>query len=244
MKNVILAAAIAATTSVCFGSDPVQGGPTGSLEVDRTVVRAGGTPTVSWNINFPPLLTETVDINGEPGGTTPVNTGAEIETKTRVQVEVYMIGTAVSNHHQATNTEINLGGSWLPVYRGFGRDIDSTTPVITQTVPAGTKIEVRSQVTAGNTIFGYLGAGVRYSSTSKNMLVMTDGATPDSRQGWGGDQSLEDYVRPYLAADGSFDLGESDIMIAAELTHSRARINEAGYDSNDSIVLVRFVNVD
>ena len=253
MKNVILAAAIAATTSVCFGDNPVQGGPTGSLEIDRSVVRSGSTPTVKWNITFPPSLPDTVCINGEPGGTTLVNTGGTIETKSRVRVEVYMVGTAVSlgrrdadgrPYRLDTFTEVNLGDSWLPLYRGNGRDINSTVPVISQIVPAGTEIAIRSQILGGRTPFGVFRRGTRYTSESPNMLIMTDGAVPTSRQGGSGDTSLEDYVRPYLAEDGSFDLGEADMMVAAELTHTQSQIAQAGYDSNDSVVLIRFVEAD
>ncbi len=232
--NKLIHAAIcfAATSALCSAS-----APTGSLNVDKSVARSGFVPTLSWDIDYPVNDLDTVvDIGGGGGAgeDEQVRRGATVETKTRLKVEVFMVGTAVSNHRVQTQTYVQLNGKWELVYQGFGLNIDSDEPSITRIVSSGSEIKFAARHSGG----------AFYTNTSENVLVMTDGARPTSTAGWGGDTSLEDYVRPYLGSDGAFDLGNFDVMFAAELTHTQNQISQAGYDSNDSIVLVRFTPVD
>lgn len=229
MKNQIYAAACLAVISpLCLVA-----APTGTISVDQTVLREGDIPRLTWNVNIPVTdIEEIIEITptGGGGGDDGVIPGGTITAQTDLRAEVFMIGTAVSNHRQRTDTWVNLGSSWSRVYYGYGTDLDPTVPRLTVQVSSGTQVRFAARYEGGN----------YYYNTEPNVLLMTNGAVPSPKHGWGGDTSMEDYVRPYLDENGAMDLGEFDIMFAAELTHSQQYKDQAGYDSNDSIVLVRF----
>lgn len=205
----------------------VSEAPTGELTLNKELVRAGRLAKVSWNVNYPNTVIEDVVDITEDG---------KVIAKTKLRADVYMIGSAVSNHYDYTQTYIQLGSnsSWKTVYKGYGKDIDRTKVVVSGTINKGDKVSFKA-IADGHA------PGWVYN-TSDNVLVMRNGDTPDKTDGWGGDTSMEDYVRPYME-NGSMKLGNRDLIFAAELTHTQAYKTSSGYDSNDSIVLVRFTEV-
>lgn len=223
MRNILKVAVLTTLPLVAAAKDI----PTGTISVDKSLVREGVKPEVTWKVNFPSTtVDEVVDVTEE----------GDIKTKKRLRVDFFMIGTAVSNHRDATITYGHAGSGWNLIYSGFGKNLDPTISRYSRVVEAGQTIRVASIVDRKSNI------GWIYND-QPNALVMKDGDEPNSKPGWGGDASMEDYVRPYMK-DGKINIGSLDLMVALELTHTQSRINESGYDSNDSIVLVRFTEID
>lgn len=241
MKYITLtsvASLLAASFSCCLAEENQI--PTGTISVDRDKVRAGESADLSWDIDFPIDLTEIV---------TP-----DLEIKMQTEVHAFMIGTAVSNHRTKTYTYVDIGAGWQSLYSGYGSGyqyvylgrnssgrrvyahdtpLNPNVSVHDHVAPVGTNLNFAARTSSGNWV--YMG--------DQRVLTMYRGETPSSKEGWGGDASLEDYIAPYLV-NGVLNIGEHDIMIAAELTHSWANRNQSGYDSNDSIALFRFIPVE
>jgi hypothetical protein len=113
---------------------------------------------------------------------------------------------------------------------------DPNVPIHERETPIGTNLNFAAKL-------DHYSNSSWISKDDRRVLVMYRGDIPSSKEGWGGDASLEDYIAPYLR-DGVLDIGEHDIMLAAELTHSWDDRNSSGYDSNDSIALLRFIPVE
>jgi hypothetical protein len=200
-----------------------RGALSGTLDLNKLLVEEGKEVELTWNVSFPTTVVEDVVDIEEDG---------EITAKTKLLVEFYMVGAAVSNHRGYTKTFVKIGsGSWKKLYEGYGTDIDRNKVIVSGYAYEGDKVQFASYYS--DTV------GWVYN-TSDNAIVMRDGDIPDSKEGWGGDSSMEDYVRPYMNDDGSMKLGSLDLMIAAELTHTQSYKSSSGYDSNDSIALIRF----
>ena len=198
--------------------------PTGSLSINKKVVREGHIPRVSWKINHPVVIKGLVKV-----------TDRKIEVLTKTQVDVYMIGTAVWNHKTSTQTQVKIGNSnWKDVYVGNGIGLDSGVVRATGILEKGQTIQLKAM--ANDALFTHVGW---VSSDSQNSIISIDGDVPKSSNGWGGDSSMEDYMQPYLA-NGKLKLGPKDLMVSFELTHDQTQTEDKGYDSNDSIVLLRF----
>ena len=227
--------------------------PWGTLSVDRDKVREGESAQLSWKVNYPPVLEDLVN--------------EELEIQELTKVQAFMIGTAVNNHQYSTRTQVDLGAGWKTLYEGTGAEklfigykkvlkrswygyyytyvpvykqqpnIDTKIPIWEREASTGTDINFRSKLINVSGYDSYIQKG------DNRVLLMRKGDRPASKEGWGGDASLEDYIAPYIK-NGVLAIGDFDIMVAAELTHSWSKRNDSGYDSNDSIALFRFIPVE
>ena len=201
--------------------------PIGKLFIDSTVVEPFVKPNLSWEITHPINITDVVDIDE---GTDSVT------TTTKVNVKVSMIGTGItdsSGNQYDSISEIKFGtGPWEHIFTGPGRAVDRTHVLIEKEVEAGVSIKFRSR---------YKGYTEWRNNTSSEVQVLVNGQKPPANPSSDSlATSAEEYMQPYTE-DGKLKLGALDLIYAAELTHTKT--SDAGYDMQDSIVLVRFSDV-
>ena len=194
--------------------------PTGKIIVDRERVRSEETAKLSWSITHPRALEEDVDEN--------------LKLKTKQKVIARMIGTAVSSrskvHYGTTYTLVDLGDGWKTLYEGKGEKSDiKNTNRLRRNCSEGTIINFAAY---------YKNWQIK---GDKTVLILKRGDLPPSKAGGNGAKSLADYIAPYVNKNtGRLDIGERDLMLAAELTHSWSDRYSSGYDSNDSIAMFTF----
>ena len=199
--------------------------PTGTLNVNRDMVRQGVTPELSWNIQYPSGLTEVITID-------PVT--EVITTKTCVRVQVCVIGVGITDQYgrqYPAESHLNFSSSgWQQIFTGRGRDVDPSRYYIDRIVSSGETLSFKAKMDYGSAPF--------YYNDTINVKVLKNGDNPPSvAAGYDHQTSAEEYLRPYLK-DGKLSLGPMDIIYAAELTHSDPA--HSGFDLQDTIVLVRF----
>ncbi|NWK54425.1 hypothetical protein HW115_02300 [Verrucomicrobiaceae bacterium N1E253] len=220
----IILLAIASLSTVALANQS----PTGQLTVDKSMVRKGGIPTLTWNI-FHPIkqIEEVVDIDDND----------EITAKKRLRVQVSVIGIGITdgrNEYKSTSWLHFSSSGWKHVFEGYGSQVNTSQINIDRILEPGEKIKFAARY-YWNSWQPY------YYSNGDNVKALINGDQPPSKAGGYDQSSLNDYLRPYVK-DGKLNLGELDIIYAAELTHTDQRAS--GFDMQDTIILLRFSEVE
>ena len=202
--------------------------PIGKLFITSTVVEPFVKPNLSWEITHPINITDVVDI---------VEATDSVTTTTKVNVKVSMIGSGItdsSGNQYDSISEIKFGsGPWEHIFTGPGRAVDRTHILVEKEIESGVSIEFRSRY-KGN-------AQWRYNTSSEVQVLVSGQKPPANPSSDSLATSAEEYMQPYTK-DGRLLLGALDLIYAAELTHTKT--SDAGYDMQDSIVLVRFSDIE
>ena len=209
--------------------------PVGWITANPTVVQTGTYPTLTWSITYPSVVKDYVEIV-EPG---------TVRLTETVDVEIRVLGNGVtaSSGNSYSYTFVNAeawlnfdGGGWTRIFNGDNHDVNPSRVVWS-----------RTGIGAGDTLnFGgryfYNGYGPFRHSTdgNKNVRVLVAGDEPPSNVPGNDAPSLEDFIKPYLGADGKVNIGPMDVIVFMELTHSDSQQNEVGYDLQDMVLLVTF----
>lgn len=232
MKTIIstcLLGALLVPASFAQESQQEPAVPVGSLSVNHTTVREGVKPDLSWNIEYPSTVEEVVDIDPD----TEV-----ITTKTKLRVEVSVIGVGITDQtgrEYPSRSWMHFSSvGWQHIFTGKGSQVNPTINYVDRVVNPDEKIRFASRVNVN-------GFNIYYNEDA-NILVLKNGDLPPSTEaGFDHQTSVADYLGPYVK-DGRLSLGPMDLIYAAELTHSDP--SNSGYDSQDTIVLVRFTEVE
>lgn len=202
--------------------------PVGSLKVNKTMVRQGVAPILSWKIKFPKKVTDVVTI--PPDDT--------IVPKTKLRVKVSMVGVGITDQtgrEYPSKSYMKFGSSaWKHVFTGKGSQVRPDKVLIDRVVEKGEVLQFSAKVNLKG--YGY------YYNNSKNITVLKNGDTPPNvAAGYSHQTSVATYLRPYVK-NGKIAIGPMDVLYVSELTHSNPK--SSGYDMQDSIVLVQFEEVD
>ena len=228
MKIVIstcLLGALLAPFSIAQQEPPV---PVGSLTANQDTLREGAIPEVSWNIEYPSTVDEVVEIDEDD----------EITARTRLRVQVSVIGIGITNQFGTefpSRSFIRFSKSgWHHIFTGTGSQVNPTINYVDQIIDQGETIRFAARVNVSGFNF--------FFNDSDNIKVLRNGDLPPSvAAGFDIQTSVADYLGPYVK-DGRLSLGPMDIIYAAELTHTNPE--DSGYDVQDTIVLVRFTEVE
>lgn len=209
--------------------------PVGDLTAFPTVVQTGTKPTLTWNISYPSIVEEYVDID-PPGVITP---------KENMKCDVRILGLGVTS--QSSNGAItyyrtrgqwkyNGSSSWTDVYDG-----KQTDAIVQQQGLVKTNISVtkaKPMYFAGQ--YYYNSWQTQYTSTGTypNVRALVSGQTcpgniPDYNA-----PSLESFLKPYLDSQKKVKIGPMDVIIIMELTHTDQ--SNVGYDLQDLVMLLTF----
>lgn len=228
MKTITLiaAGALLATGQAFSQTDPAV--PVGTLNVNMGMVRQGVAPNLDWNIEYPSTVTEVITIDPPT---------EEIITKTRLRVQVYVIGVGITDQYgrqYPAKSYLHYSSyGWKHIFTGRGYQVDPTRFYDDRIVNAGEKIRFAAKLDMSG--YSY------YYNDSINVRVLKNGdLPPNNAAGYSHQTSAAEYLRPYIR-NGRLALGPLDIIYAAELTHSNP--NHYGFDLQDTIILVRFTKV-
>jgi len=241
MKTISRLAAAKAVFSMTCGIIPAATGlqaqssspsiPVGWLNAHPTVVQTGTKPTLSWDITYPSVVKDYVDVIAP----------STVRAKAELDVEVRVLGNGVTvstsnGGFNFVNAEAVLsfnGGSYNRIFYGTNLNVQP-----------GTVVWSRSRMRANET----LRFGGRYyhnswgplftSSSTQNVRTLVSGDIPPNKIPGYGAPSLESFIRPYLGQDGKVKIGPMDVIVFMELTHTNE--SAPGYDLQDMVLLVTF----
>ncbi|WP_018970404.1 hypothetical protein [Rubritalea marina] len=211
--------------------------PIGKLHIDTDVVYATTKPVLTWEVTHPQTIEDVIEIEDIIDIGDGKKNDDTIVTKKELLMKVSMIGTGITDssgkeYNSANEIRIN-GGSWQHIFTGPGAAVDVTEVLLEEVIEEGSTIEFRARYT------GY--DDWRYNTSSEVQIFFDGDEPPANAKANDGDTSAEEYMRPYTK-DGKLVLGALDLIYAAELTHTKT--SDKGYDMQDSIVLIRFTDLE
>lgn len=203
--------------------------PTGTLSVDRSMVRIGSRSQLNWNIQIPEGVTEVVEI------VTPNVIKPKKDLKMRVRVLGASFQETLTSFLPVEVMWSKNNSSWSRVYYGSQLLVNPSNVVLSANIKKNDRIN-----------FG--GRGYRdkswlplynTASDSPNMVMLQNGdkvpaTTPAFQQG-----QIESFLRPYLSANKkTISIGDKDLILLMELGQTNP--NNSGFDLQDLVVLVTF----
>lgn len=210
--------------------------PVGWLTAYPTMVQTGTKPTLTWDITYPSVVKDYVDII-PPGTIKPTD---ELDVNVRVLGNGVTVSSTNSNTFRYVEAEARIsfdGGSYTRIFYGDNHDINPSTVMWS-----------KKDVQAGDTLrFGgryrYNGSWGPWRSSNdgtQTVRVLVSGDTPPSNVPDSGAPSLEDFIKPYLGNDGKVNIGPMEVIVFMEMTHNNE--NDSGYDLQDMVLLVTFTS--
>lgn len=210
-------------------------GPTGQITASSSVVRAGGLPTLTWNIDYPSNIDEYVEV--EPPGT--------IVPKERIRIEIRALGAGVTSSSRRSS-KINFvhteghfsynNGDWDRLFAGTNPDVQQNKVLFSDIVEDNTSLRF-----GGRYYFNRRWSRFYNSSDgTTNIRVLKNGDTVPTTYNVATAPTLEDFIKPYLDASGKVRIGPMDMIVMMELTHGENQRTQVGYDLQDMVFLVTF----
>ncbi len=209
--------------------------PVGNITAFPTIVHTGTHPTLTWEINYPSIVQDFVEVVPP----------ATLVTKANVDMDVRVIGAGVTVEY--TNgtwafvpTEAQLKyhteSSYGRIFYGTNLQVNPNTKVYTRTnIPAGRQIRFGGRYYFNNA----WGPHFTSQSGTNNIRTLVNGEIPPTLTPMNG-PSLEEFVRPYLDDSGRVKIGPMDVIVFMELTHHDNQMSDPGYDLQDMVLLVTF----
>ena len=203
--------------------------PTGSLSVDRTLVRVGSHSQLTWQIQYPATaVTDIVTITGN-GTITPSVAGLTMSVRT--------LGVGF----QSGPTLLPVEGSWALNGGSFTRFFyDIGTNVVPTKVLVSTRVNVNDKIDFGGR--GWSGSSWFPFHTTRTadpyVIVLKNGDTAPSYVPAYNQASVQSYLKAYIDGSGRIAIGPRDLIILWEC--STAAPGTTYFDMQDLVVLVTF----
>ena len=207
--------------------------PVGWITAFPTVVQTGTKPTLTWDISYPSVVKDFVEIISP----------ATINPKAELDVEVRVLGNGVTVNtsnggYTFVNAEATLsfnGGSYNRIFYGTNNNVNPNTIVYSKT-----KVLANQKLRFGGRYYYNNAWGPTFTSqtSGQNVRTLVSGDTPPSKVPQYGAPTLESFIRPYLGSNGKVKIGPMDVIVFMELTHTNE--SDSGYDLQDMVLLVTF----
>lgn len=218
----------AASGSGSSGTDSAV--PTGTLTVDRDLLRVGTKSQLTWNISYPaPNVTSVIDI------VTPntVKPKQDLTMKVRVLGASFQQTTTIFLPVEVMVSKNN--SAWSRVFYGL------QTSVVPSLVVYSTPVKKNDLINLG-------GRGYRdnawlplynTASSTKNLVMLKNGDTVPSEVPALNGLSIESFLKPYMDTNTKkVKIGDRDLIYLMELGQTDP--NNSGFDLQDLVVLVTF----
>lgn len=211
--------------------------PVGWLNAYPTVVQTGTKPQLTWGTTYPAQVLDYIEII-EP---------ATIKLKRKLDVQVRVLGAGVTAHSKNSNQFWWVNTEALISYKGssYSRIFYGKNPSVNPSKVVWSR--KKNQTNKYDTIrfggrYNYYGWGPLYTSTTNgsNVRTLVNGDTPPGIVPMHQAPSLEEFIKPYLDAQGKVKIGPMDVIVFMELTHNDNQQNHPGYDLQDMVLLVTF----
>jgi hypothetical protein len=209
--------------------------PTGTLSVNSSVVQAGTSPTLTWGVTYPSIVTDLVTVT--PSGT--------ITPKRSLEMKVTVIG-CMAIRRGTTGPRLLLSPTEALLANGPGSftsifyDTDNHWPLL-PTVEVYKNLPIRF---GGRLKAFHLSTvwGPMYISGDPNGRVraLVNGDENPTKKPLGQIGGI-DFLTPYLDADGKIKIGPKDVIVVFELSHSNPQ--DDGFDLQDLVLLCTFTEI-
>ena len=229
MKSFLATLTLISCASLAAQESNPETVPTGELTLNQSMVRQGVAPKLSWNINYPTVISDVVTINrGKITATTPLRVTARV------------IGAAFDNgrYELPVKASIQVNGRYYQIFQGTGSQVNPARVLLTGEIQAGQSISFKANGSRNSR--GSSWYSTRYASGNE-VKLLKDGDTAPGLAGLRDQQDLEQYLRPYIK-NGKLALGPMDLIYAAELYSTNPA--SSAYDLQDVVVLLRFEALD
>lgn len=221
------------------GNKTIPAAPVGWLNAYPTIVQQGTRPTLTWSTTLPSQVLNYIEVV-QP---------ATIKFKEKLDVEVRVLGngvTASSNNQSFTWVDAEAvlsfdGGDYSRIFFGKNTQVNPSTVVWSK---KKTQTEVGDTIRFGGRYYYNKKWASLYTSGSGTMNVRTlvNGDTPPTVTPMYQAPSLEQFIKPYLDANGKVKIGPMDVIVFMELTHGDNQQSDPGYDLQDMVLLVTFTD--
>jgi hypothetical protein len=206
----------------------------GYLSAYPTVVRTGTYPTLNWNITYPSLVEDYVD-RDEDGTLRPKR---NIYMDVRILGASYQIGTYSNGTPKWGTVESYVradgASSFTRFFQGVQTQISPTKIYYTKLCRAGYPIDFRSRCNNGSSWLSYRST----ESLTANVVALVNGERPPTTVPAFQQNNIEDFLRPYLDAQGKLKIGPMDVVYLFELGQTNP--SASGFDLQDLVLLVTF----
>jgi hypothetical protein len=205
--------------------------PTGTLNVDRNMVRVGTRSQLNWQIQYPAPVSEVTEV-------IEVVTPNIIKPKQDLKMKVRVLGASF----QQTITSFlpvevmwsKNNSSWSRVFYGSQLLVNPNSVVL------NTNVKKNDRISFGGRGFrdGWLPL-YNTSTASQNLVMLKNGdRIPNTIPALQGG-AIESFLSPYLLADKkTVKIGNRDLILLMEL--GQTNTNNSGFDLQDLVVLVTF----
>jgi hypothetical protein len=208
--------------------------PVGSLTAFPLIVQPGTRPKLTWNISYPSIVQDVIDIEG-PGTVVPTE---------ELCLEVRVLGAGVTVSSSSSNlqfvpTEAQLsydGGTYGRIFYGTNNDVKPNQIVYKGTVLAGKKLRFGGRYYYNRKWGPYFNS----QSGTLNVRTLVNGEVPPTTYPLHSAPTLESFLRPYLDSQGRVKIGPMDVIVFMELTHYDSQRSDPGYDLQDMVLLATF----
>ncbi|MEO5915749.1 MAG: hypothetical protein ABIS50_16055 [Luteolibacter sp.] len=198
--------------------------PTGTLNVDRTMIRVGSRSNLDWSIQYPSV--------------SPV--GVDLIPTAKVKMKVRTLGVAF----QSGSILFPMEGSWTKnssgwttFFKGTSLSVVPTNVLVDTTINKGDVIKFRGR--GGSNALGTSWYDYHQTNTSDaNVVVLKNGDKPPSYAPAYSQGNIKSFLTPYLDSTGKIKIGAQDLIILWE--GSDADPGTTYFDMQDLVVLVSF----
>lgn len=206
--------------------------PIGTLTANTSLAKVGVSPTLTWNITYPQGITEVVT----PGNDDTFTPKRQITMRVKIigADYVYRYDSYGRPVYKPVQVEVRVaGGTWTRIFSNIHSNVNPSTVIYTRVVNANQKVEFRfrgSQNTGYSDWLNY-----RYGPDLM-VAMMVHGDNPPSYAPYLSPNGVGSYITPYMANNGTMNLGPRDLIYLCELTNTST--SAAGFDLQDLVMLV------
>ena len=227
------------STAIASANDTPEP-PSGTLKVDRDLVRVGMKSQLDWEIEYPLTGSNSPGQDGDPsGGVTDlidIVPPQRIVPKKELIMRVRVLGVAFQSGSKQMPLDAYIsynGSSWNRFFYGRSYDVEPGDVLVERTVSAGTTIDFGAR--------GWINDWLPFHSTDKEdqyLKVLKNGDIAPSYAPAYSQGDIVSFLGPYMDDRGKVRIGDRDLIILWE-----AYTGEPGskyFDMQDLVVLVTF----
>ncbi len=224
-----LATCLLSLTSAQASNDKI---PTGTLTVDRSLVRVGSHTNLDWEIQYP-----STDEDPNPLVDTDLTPTVDVTMRVRVLGVAFQSGSTLLPFQG--NISVN-NSSWTTFFQGNEKAVNPNKVLFEQKVEAGENIKFIARGGANAAGSSWL-TPHQTNNNDQYAIVLKDGDTPPAYAPAYNQGTVKSFMSKYLDSAGKISIGENDLIVLWE--GSSARPGTTYFDMQDLVVLVSFEEV-
>ncbi|WP_035602334.1 hypothetical protein [Haloferula sp. BvORR071] len=204
--------------------------PTGTLTVDRDLLRIGTKSQVTWNITYPtPNVTSVIDI------VTPNTVKPKQDLTMKVRVLGASFQESVTSFLPVEVMMSKNNSAWSRVFYGLQSSVLPNLVLTSQTVKKGDLLNFGGRGYRDNKWLPLYNT----SQNTDNLVMLKNGDRVPSTVPALNGNTIESFLKPYMdTSTKEVKIGDRDLILLMELGQTDP--NNSGFDLQDLVVLVTF----